>query len=254
MKNAALYFLLIAVFAGCSKIPDDPVAPSEPQTAVKFTIENVVGDRPLIFETENYLNDNGDTFYVKEYAYYISNISFVKEDGTEYKESESYHLVNHRIDSSKAFMVRNLPEGSYTKIKFLIGVDSTRNVSGAQTGALAQERGMFWNWETGYVMAKFEGVSPNRKVGIDQVGYHVGGFSGEFSALRWVTLALPTAIKTSEGKTSEVHLRSDLAEWFKTPNKIVFNGFGVITFPGPDVSDIADNYADMFSVTEVHNN
>jgi hypothetical protein len=254
MKKAALYFLAAVVFTGCSKIPDDPVTPSEPQTAVKFTISNVVGDKPLVFETENYINANGDTFYVKEYAYYISNISFVREDGTEYKEPESYHLVNHRIDSSKNFTVKRVPEGNYTKIKFLIGVDSTRNVSGAQSGALAPEKGMFWNWETGYVMAKFEGVSPNRKVGIDPVGYHVGGFSGEYNALRWVTITLPAAIKAVEGNTSELHLRSDLAEWFKTPHKIVFNGFGIITFSGPHVSEIADNYADMFSVTEVHNN
>lgn len=253
MRSAILLLLATVFFSACSKVPDDPVVPSVPATSVKFNVSNVVGDKPLVLESENYINANGDTFYVTQYAYYISNISFIKEDGTEYKELESYHLVNHRIDSTKTFSVAGMPEGDYTQIKFLIGVDSARNVSGAQTGDLAQEKGMFWNWETGYVMAKFEGVSPNRKVGIDQVGYHVGGFSGDYNALRWVTIKLPNKLTTANDKTSEIHMRSDLAEWLKTPNTIVFNGSGVITFPGPDVSMIADNYADMFTVTEVHN-
>jgi hypothetical protein len=36
-----------------------------------------------------------------------------------------------------------------TAIKFLLGVDSLKNVSGIQTGALDPAKGMFWTWNTG---------------------------------------------------------------------------------------------------------
>jgi hypothetical protein len=51
-----------------------------------------------------------------------------------------------------------------TGIRFLLGVDSARNVSGIQTGALDPARGMFWTWNSGYVMAKIEGSSPSAHV------------------------------------------------------------------------------------------
>ena len=58
-----------------------------------------------------------------------------------------------------------LPEGDYTELQFLLGVDSLHNVSGAQTDDLDPAKDMFWTWNSGYVMAKMEGNSPAVKTG-----------------------------------------------------------------------------------------
>ena len=40
-----------------------------------------------------------------------------------------------------------------------LGVDSLRNVTGVQTGALDPAMDMYWTWNTGYVMAKLEAAA-----------------------------------------------------------------------------------------------
>jgi hypothetical protein len=61
-------------------------------------------------------------------------------------------------------------------MEFMIGVDSARNNSGAQTGALDPTNGMFWSWSTGYIMAKFEGTSAQSPAAANALKFHIGGF------------------------------------------------------------------------------
>jgi hypothetical protein len=68
----------------------------------------------------------------------------------------------------------NVPAGTYTGMYLTMGVDSARNVSGAQEGALDPANGMFWSWTSGYIMIKAEGLSPQ-------------GAGGSFTYhLRWI--------------------------------------------------------------------
>lgn len=147
----------------------------------------------------------------------------------------------------------NVAPGTYRKIKFLIGVDSLRNVSGAQTGALEPGYGMFWDWNTGYIMAKVEGVSPQSTASGKEFIYHIGGFSGQYNCLRWVTIDLPQdAVVTTGGKPS-IHMSADILEWFRAPEKVEMNKTSFCTSPGKTSVMFADNYADMFKVLHVDN-
>jgi hypothetical protein len=83
------------------------------------------------------------------------------------------------------------------------------------------------------------------------LAFHLAGFSGPDKALRWVTLQLPAAVVADTNKTPVVMINSDLAEWFRTPNTIDFSKMAIVGLPGPEGTQIADNYADMFTVTEV---
>src|SRR5690606_2936849 len=101
------------------------------------------------------------------------------------------------------------------------GVDSLRNVSGAQTGALDPVHGMFWDWNTGYIMAKFEGNAPASPSN-GKLLYHVGGFSGEHNTLQRVTLNLPNTMKLIDN-SAQLKIEADLGEWFKNPHTIDFS-------------------------------
>lgn len=244
--------LLIAVctlilFPSCRKKPDPQVVDSP--SALEIAFENVVNGQPLVLESKYYTNENGDSFVVNKYKYYISNISLYSTDGTEFKEPESYHLVDAAVDSSLQFTISGVPGGNYDKIRFLIGVDSTRNVSGAQKGALDPVHGMFWDWESGYIMAMLEGTSPQSSNSF--IAYHITGYAGEYNSLHWVTLSLPTTATVQPGKTPTVHMTSDVAEWFQDPLKIKFAEFPFATVPGPDAQLISNNYADMFRIDHV---
>jgi hypothetical protein len=72
-----------------------------------------------------------------------------------------------------------------------LGVDSIRNVSGIQTGALDPLKGMFWTWNSGYVMAKLEGSSESSNSAGNRFTYHIGGFRPGMNVLKTIDLIIP---------------------------------------------------------------
>lgn len=250
-----VYVLGIAVLAAaCVKKPvpankgSVTVPETKPATNLEVKIDNRVGADDLFLGNKWYITPNGDSLRVDIYAYYISNIVLNGPDGSKFTEPESYHLVDESRVGTHKFIIKDVTPGTYTSVTLMIGVDSLRNVSGAQTGDLSPQYGMFWDWNTGYIMAKLEGVSPQSD--IEQVLYHMGGFGSEWGVLRTVTLNLPSQLVIKEGKTSHMHVVNDVMEWFQNPVKVDMKKTYLLT-DKYDVKMMADNYADMFSIDHV---
>src|SRR3954471_17985303 len=98
-------------------------------------------------DSTDYYNFAGDTFSISMFNYYVSNIVMTRSDGQKFVEKESYHLIKH-FDSITTLKIKDVPPAKYTRIDFLLGVDSTRNVSGIQSGALDRVNNMFWDWKS----------------------------------------------------------------------------------------------------------
>jgi hypothetical protein len=185
---------------------------------------------------------------VSKLNYYISNVKLNATNST-YTETDSYHLVQQSDAASRAFNLGTVPAGTYYSVTFMIGVDSLRNVSGAQTGALDPTNGMFWSWSTGYIMFKMEGISPKSAQPDRSLIYHFGGFTGAYSVLRTVTLNFSTPIKVTTTAENHVHITADLLMLFKSPNIVNFAITSSVQMPGAEAKAMADNYANMFTVT-----
>lgn len=219
--------------------------------------ENYAGSAQLALNNTQgyaYTNANGDQFNVSTYKYYISNIKFVGSDGKEYAEPESYHFLDQADPASLSFTISDIPAGTYTTVKMVLGVDSARNVSGAQTGALDPIHGMFWTWSSGYIMAKIEGnflkTSTSASSGFS---LHLGGFTGKYSVVNEITLPLPQNLVVGDNTTSSVTLKSDALKWFESPNLINLNDLNQVGSAGADASRIAQNFSRAFTVTQVQN-
>jgi hypothetical protein len=259
VRSIVLVLLTAAVcLSGCRKKPDPVVEPQLIDSGgvvandghLEIVFENMVGSQVLQLNAQTYTNEAGNSFTVETYKYYITNIKLWRADSTFYTEPESYHLINEEISSSKTILIHEVPKGEYTAITFMIGVDFDRNTSGAQTGALDPVNAMFWDWNSGYIMAKIQGTA----VGIPGgYSFHIGGFEGKDGVLRLVTRQLPVAANVTGTGTPEIHIKSDVLEWFKTPVTIDFNTHSFVGSAGEDAAEIADNYADMFTVTHVEN-
>lgn len=182
---AAILFMGLAL-TSCNEDDDTTETPSTGNETgdVIIEFEHVWGQSEDHFHLgDDFVQpDNGDTLNFTKLRYYISNIVLYGTNGTNYMEPESYHIVDldHSIMSNE-LELKDVPSGSYSGISFMIGVDSTRNVSGAQTGALDPANEMFWSWNNGYIFLKAEG-STSSDVNENFI-YHVGGFSGPNSAL-----------------------------------------------------------------------
>jgi hypothetical protein len=251
MKKNIIKLAMIATFsfaiASCKKDPATPT-PTPKEGTVLLEFSNKVGTDNLKMDGTVYKNQNGDDFTISKFNYYISNIKLNNTDGSSFSEVESYHLVEQNIPSSLNFSLAKVPAGTYKSITFTIGVDSLRNVSGAQTGALDPAKGMFWSWSTGYIMVKLEGTSPQSTQPDNKYQLHAGGFQGTNNTIRTLTLNLPNNI-TINGDENHIHLTADVQKLLGNPNPIKFGITSVIMSAGVNAKNLADNYAGMFSIT-----
>lgn len=244
-----LVIALISVFTfSCKEDPDaEPGLPGE----VTLEFDHIVGTRALSLDNQEYTNTNGDKFTVSRFKYYISNIILKKADGTEYKQPESYYLIDESVPASKNVNIKDIPAGEYTSLTFTIGVDSARNVSGAQTGALDPANGMFWTWNSGYVFVKLEGTSPQSQNG--GLVFHIGGFQKPNNTIRTISPALNgQKLRIAAGKAPQVHLKVDVLNMFQGANTIKFAELST-TMGGANSVKVADNYVEMFKVDHIHN-
>jgi len=235
--------LLIAVLM--AGIFQQPAAQSVAgRDSLTIQIIPVVGEKNWTPEAV-YTNALGETFSIDKCLFYLSNFALQTSSGKWYPIKESYFLVN--ISDSSSLQI-SLP-GNITdvvRIQFLLGVDSAKNVSGIQSGVLDPARGMFWTWNTGYVMAKMEGSSPVSPMPGKKFTYHVGGFAGEQNVAKLIQLAI-------EKKSTEQHrilLQADLLSWFNGTSPLSIAAHPICHVPGILANQIANNYQFQFRVIQ----
>ncbi len=179
-----------------------------------------------------------DTLTFTTMKYYMSNFELKSTDGTWWKHPESYFLVDADDPSSMQLSLSGVPEGGYTDVRFVMGVDSTRNVSGAQTGALSTSHGMFWSWNTGYIMIKAEGTSPNSSSG--SFAYHLGGFSGADNVVTTKEFSFGSTLNVTGTGAPKVKLSANPARLFHSYGS-VSNG-EMVHMPGANAVTLADGF------------
>ncbi|MGC4100158.1 MbnP family protein [Ferruginibacter sp.] len=247
VSAAALFIVII-----CSSSKD--LTRNKKNTGpVKISFVHSVKTLPLVLDSMEYSNPFNETYRVSSLKYYISNI-VINSNKQSFKEPESYHLIDAADSSSWQFGF-DVVENDYSSISFMIGVDSIKNVSGAQTGALDPLHGMFWTWNSGYIFFKLEGHSPVSNMFNKKIEYHIGGFSGANNALRTVTLQFPAGslLQVKKGKETELVINADIDQlWQATSNLQIATTPATMT-PGPLSIKIADNYSRMFTIKEVIN-
>lgn len=235
-------FLLLSI--ACKK-------DTQEQGSVQLNFQNVVNSQPLTLTATTYTNTFGETFNITAMKYYISNVSLLKMDNSEVKMPEAYYLVDESVAASKIIQLQ-APAGEYRAIKFTVGVDSIRNVSGAQTGALDPVNGMFWSWNSGYIMAKLEGTSPTSTEPTKILQFHIGGYRKENSAIQEVQLITPISITVGSLRKPDLVIEADAYKWLGGPNPIRFSTTSTIHVPGVDAGKIAVNYKNMFRIVSVN--
>lgn len=196
----------------------------------------------LVFGSQNYINLAGDTFNIEELKHYFSNFTLIKPTG-ERVNLMNYHLLNAQIPGTFNFTIQNVPAGNYTGITFLLGVDSLRNHSGVQEGALDPAWQMFWTWNTGYVFFRINGRTISNKT----YAFDIGGIRN----LPVYTFMLNSfKLKTNEPKLS---FNVDINEMFEKPEMYSFktDGYFIHDDVNSDVLKLKRNMEDMVSITKI---
>jgi hypothetical protein len=241
------------VFTSCKK---DEVTPEPAATSgsVIVKLEHKWVDLATNFTLNmEYIHPvTDDTLNFTTMKYYISNLKLKKSDGTWWTQPESYFLVDLENQSSITLMMSNVPLGTYTELSYTFGVDSTRNVSGAQTGALSIANNMFWSWNSGYIFMKAEGTSANSTSG--SYSFHLGGFTGVnnvVSSRNDVFNIQSTDLIVSSHHPSEIGLLVFPDKLFNTTGSV--NGTNTIHMPGAMAKTMANDFFNGIVFEHVHN-
>lgn len=248
-KIGFIVFLLLTMMAACQPSITSP----EEVYPLKITFKNKVGTEDMQLGN-TYQNAFGEPYTLSAFKYYVSNISLPSPAGSVQSLTPVYHLVDEATSTSKSFTI-DLPYAHFTGFSFYIGVDSIRNVSGTQGGDLDPMKGMFWTWNSGYVMAKLEASSPVSPAPANSVSLHVGGFRTGENAVHKIDLApsAGTSIQLSKERTTEIVIEADAATWFSGVHDLPIATNPLCHNPGALAVKFADNYSRMFKVIAVNN-
>lgn len=228
-----------------AKLPDAVPAVSTGSAVVEFS--NMIGNETMDMNNKWYKNQNGDSFKVSKFNYYISNIKFYSASGKVFVQPESYHLLEQSLPESLNISIADIPFDTYTGIEFTLGVDSLRNTSGAQSGALDPAKGMFWSWTTGYIMFKLEGVAPRSTQPGGVFMLHAGGFQGTNNVVQAIRLDFANSVAL-DNNILHVHIAADAQKSLGSPNPVDFSKTPVIMTAGTSARQLSENYRNMFSI------
>jgi len=224
--------------------------PCTEQHKVTIQFRHFAGMEALILDSAVYNNDLGQSFRITKLKYYISNIHLIREKGGDLEVNSSF-LIDDRDEKTKKITISSVPEGSYSSMEFILGVDSLHNCNGAQSGALDPINGMFWAWNSGYVFLKLEGKSPSSTSPGNMLEYHIGGYKSPNNCIRKIKIAFPgKLIIDTELRSNSIELKADILEILKTPVSIDFSKLSSVT-DFHNSTTIADNYQDMFSLLNI---
>jgi hypothetical protein len=208
------------------------------QCSAQITVLAVFGDKPIV-ENTWFVSKNGDSIQFDNIRFYLSDIQLEMDDKRVITDSVKAHLVD--VFDPNSFKIA-FPKVDFKHVKMLrfnIGIDSLTNVSGALSGDLDPQKGMYWAWQSGYVNLKIEGKSPQSKNRKNVFQYHIGGYLPPFYALKPVEL--PILGIYTEGSL----LKINFAKFFDAIHIASQNS---IMMPCKEAVQLADLSIQMFSI------
>lgn len=126
------------------------------------------------------------SFQLEQFRFYLSKFEFYQNGQLKAVDPVHAYLVDFEVDSTRKLIFPDIQPSEIDEIRFLFGIDSLINTSGAMEGALDPMHGMYWSWQSGYINCKLEGIflTPKREV----FQLHLGGYAHPFMGAQHVVL------------------------------------------------------------------
>ncbi len=251
MKSINKFIILSIIttfsFLSCK---DDPETKKAGDVTIEF--EHVWASSESEFSLNKALTHPllSETMTFNIFKYYVSNIRLKSKEGSWYAMPESYFIVDTDPAGSSSVVIPDVPGGEYTDVEITFGVDSLRSTSGAQTGALSVTNGMFWSWNSGYIMLKAEGTSPNAAGG--SFTFHLGGFKGVNKVQSTKEYNLGSAPLVVDGdREAEIHMVANPAKLWHSAEKLAVRS--TMTMPGEIAKTMSSTFYDAIRFDHIHN-
>jgi len=252
MKKIALILTIAMAIASCKNTDDTVVNP----VAVSFNFSHNWDGNAIEnadFEVTQYTNAHGEELSISKIVYLISDITFISSTGVVY-DAGDYNLVNVRDGNNITFTPDILiPPGDYT-VSFTFGFDDEDNIDGAYLDLNSSDGS--WNVPTplggGYHYMRLEGKF------IDNTSMEIGYQYHVIRANDMNVLPLllqDTSFKVNLGQVTvsnntNVEVKMNVAEWFKSPNEWDLNALHSFLMPNfnAQIMMSENGQLDVFSI------
>jgi len=200
---------LLLFIVSCKQPKAPEPTPTNTTGNVTIRVNNQVNGINLIQDSMMFTNTSGNPYSVHLLKYYISNVVLKQANGTEFKLN-NYDLIDAFDTDFSTIVGLNIPNGTYTSMSLMLGIDSLHNHTGAQDGDLDIANNMFWSWNTGYIFFKHEGYYKDLSNTPQSLLFHLG----KDKALS--TVNIPISI-TVAGSNKTMNIVFDLNNMYNSP-------------------------------------
>lgn len=203
----------------------------------RIFFQPVYGNEKLELGKKYLSTDKRDSVQIDLLRFYISDVAVLSNRKTNWREENSFHLVDASENRSLQLTFETLPNIEFNEISFNLGIDSITNVSGAMGGDLDPTKGMYWTWQSGYINFKLEGESSLSKAKGNEFQYHLGGYQFPFATCQKIEL-----------KTTNKELITINVDVEKMLSAMDISQFTHIMSPGKEAVLISEKIAKQFIV------
>jgi hypothetical protein len=195
-----------------------------------------VAGSELVLETMTYVNAAGNSYRVSELRYYVSNLEFVRADGSTHAAG-GVHLRDAEVPGSRVWQANGVPEGHYTALRFRFGLDATRNVPNGLPATVENLR-MVWPelLGGGYHYMLLDGLYTDSSLNPASWMAHLGrlvSMTQPTPVDPSFTVELPAVIHLTRDSHVDVQVLVDVNQWFAASEIYDFEVYGAFMMDNP---------------------
>lgn len=266
-KSNPLFWIVMIMMAGvmisASSCGDTPPEPEVKQPVLKILFHHTIDNNSITFDQSLYTNEAGNPYLINEIQYFITDLSFHYNDGSQIAANtwEPFHYVDTDLEYSMNWTVPDtIKAGTITGLSFTLGFRDEVNESFMFVNP--PERDMFWPEYLGggYHYMKLNGKwepadnsFPNLPfdfhVGPGQI-YDTSGVITQF-----IDNSMPfefenVSCEMINGDTTIIAITMNVENWFKNPNAYDHDVWGGYIMNNQEAMYVAvENSHDVFTIT-----
>ena len=258
-KIIVVFFIVVLWVVMLASSCDNNDVPSPGYGKLSFKFEQRINNKPIVYDTIQYVNAAGNRYMVDNIQYFVSDFKLWKEgEALLLDKGESIHYVDTDIPESWKFQPDDdVPAGKYDSISFVFGITGEKNQSFMFVNP--PESFMFWpeHLGGGYHYMKLNGKWKTNEGAVKPFNFHLGigqvyNGQGEITEFvqNWFNVSLPaSAFLLESNQTKEMTIVMNVEKWFKEPNTWDFNVWGGKIMENQDAMHTAiENGHNVFSI------
>ena len=230
--------LTIGLAIGCKDDPPGDPGPTPANFAVNFAVKWGINDLAL---SQVHIGPDGRHYQIDALKYYVCELSLIKPDNS-LEQVKDVALVDLHKPASKTIS-GDVAAGSYTGIRFGIGLDSAKNHTDPSSypieHAMSTTKGMFWTWFTQYIFAKIEGYADTTGGFAAQTFLYHTGIDSLYRELEFTNMNIVIA----EGESKSEGLTVDM-------QKLIFGDTDTIVVATENFTHTTDDVPLAVKVTD----